>query len=33
MIPYGHPDAKLRVRDTYGFTVGNYSDGDNPYRQ
>ena len=33
MIPYGHPDAKLRVRDTYGCTVGNYSDGDNPYRQ
>jgi superfamily II DNA or RNA helicase len=31
-IPYGHPDAKLRVRDTYGFTVGRYSDGDNPYR-
>lgn len=31
-IPYGHPDGKLRVRDTYGFTVGKYSDDDNPYR-
>ena len=32
-IPYGHPDAKLRVRDTYGFTVGRFDDGDNPYRE
>lgn len=31
-IPYGHPDAKLRVRDTYGFTVGKFSSEDNPYR-
>lgn len=31
-IPYGHPDAKLRVRDTYGFTVGKYDSDDNPYR-
>jgi len=31
-IPFGHPDAKLRVRDTYGFTVGKYSEADNPYR-
>lgn len=31
-IPYGHPDAKLRVRDTYGFTVKKYDDADNPYR-
>ena len=31
-IPYKHPDAKLRVRDTYGFTVKKYSDADNPYR-
>ena len=30
-IPYGHPDAKLRVRDTYGFTIGRYSESDNPY--
>jgi len=31
-IPYGHPDSKLRVRDTYGFTVRKFSDADNPYR-
>jgi superfamily II DNA or RNA helicase len=31
-IPYGHPDAKLRVRQTYGFTVGKWSKEDNPYR-
>ena len=30
-IPYGHPDAKLRVRDTYGFTVKRWSKADNPY--
>lgn len=32
MIPYGHPDSKLKVRDTYGFTVNDYSDEGNPYR-
>ncbi len=32
MIPYGHEDAKLRIRDTYGFTVGRYSREDNPYQ-
>ena len=32
-IPYGNPDGKLKVRDTYGFTVGRYSDLDNPYRE
>ena len=32
MIPYGHSDGKLRVRDTYGFTVGNHEDYSNPYR-
>ena len=32
MIPYGHPDCKRKVRDTYGFTVNNYSDQANPYR-
>jgi len=31
-IPYGHPDGKLRIRDTYGFTVGKHADEDNPYR-
>ena len=31
-IPYGHPDGKLRVSITYGFTVGRWSDADNPYR-
>jgi DNA repair protein RadD len=31
-IPYGHPDSKLRIRDTYGFTVGKYSRSDNPYQ-
>jgi len=31
-IPRGHRDSKLKVRDTYGFTVGRYSDADNPYR-
>ena len=31
-IPYGHPDGKLRIRDTYGFTIGKHSDADNPYR-
>ena len=30
-IPYGDPDAKLRVRETYGFTVGNHSPAANPY--
>ena len=32
-IPYGHPDGKLRVRDTYGFTVGKHATEDNPYRE
>ena len=32
-IPYGHPDGKLRVRDTYGFTVGKHDVDDNPYRE
>jgi len=32
MIPYGHPDSKRKVRDTYGFTVNDYSDEGNPYR-
>lgn len=32
-IPYGHPDGKLRVRDTYGFTVGKYDAANNPYSQ
>lgn len=31
-IPFGHPDGKMRVRDTYGFTVGKYRREDNPYR-
>lgn len=30
-IPYGNPDGKRRVRDTYGFTVGNHSAEANPY--
>ena len=33
VIPYGHPDQKRRVRDTYGFTVGQYSRHDNPYQE
>lgn len=31
-IPYGHPDCKRKVRDTYGFTVGKYNKEHNPYR-
>lgn len=31
-IPYGHPDSKRKVRDTYGFTVKNYKKEANPYR-
>jgi len=31
-IPRGHRDSKRKVQDTYGFTVGRYSDADNPYR-
>ncbi len=32
MIPYGHPDGKRKVRDTYGFTIRNYGKEANPYR-
>ena len=32
-IPYGHPDSKRKVRDTYGVTVGNGSVEANPYRE
>lgn len=33
MIPYNATDAKkLKVRDTYGFTVGNFGEPSNPYR-
>jgi superfamily II DNA or RNA helicase len=31
-IPYGHEDAKRRVREMYGFTVGNHAPEYNPYR-
>lgn len=30
-IPYGHPDSKRRVEDTYGITVGRDHPDDNPY--
>lgn len=33
IIPFGHPDSKLKVRDTYGVTVGNYMDVANPYKE
>lgn len=32
MIPYGHPDCKRKVRDTYGFTIKNFGREANPYR-
>lgn len=32
-IPYGHPDSKLRVCDTYGALDGNYSREANPYKE
>lgn len=32
MIPYGHPDCKRQVKDTYGFTIKKYGIEDNPYR-
>jgi DNA repair protein RadD len=32
MVPYGHDDGKRRVRDMYGFTVGNHDNLSNPYR-
>jgi superfamily II DNA or RNA helicase len=32
MIPYGNDDAKRRVRDMYGFTIGNHEGRSNPYR-
>ena len=32
-IPYGNPDSKRKVRDTYGVTVGRYEPECNPYRE
>lgn len=32
-IPYGHGDVKRKVRDMYGFTIGDYSREANPYRE
>lgn len=32
MVPYGDFNAKRRVKDIYGFTVGNHSPEKNPYR-
>lgn len=31
-IRYGHPHGKMRVRDTYGFTIGKHGREDNPYQ-
>lgn len=33
MVPWGHPDSKLRVIDLYGALRGDYSAASNPYRE
>lgn len=32
MIPYSSSDKEAKVRNTYGFTVGNFAESNNPYR-